>query len=198
MVSYMDVLTILLIFFLVAAKSLSKQEEDRRKAETDRKPETPTLQTEKPDAGSKKPLADLERKLADAGFDLKLEPRGLTISLPQAALFSPGNDLVRAEASPTLDRIAEALRSVPNQVNLAGHADAMPIHNKRFRSNWELAAARSLRLLELLTTRYGVEESRLSISSYGSNDPSRPNDTAEGRARNRRVEIVILAEPGAQ
>ena len=68
----------------------------------------------------------------------------------------------------------------------------MPIHNRRFDNNWELSAARSLRLLELLSSRYGIAESRLSVSSYGSWSPRSTNATEEGRAENRYVEIVIL------
>ena len=84
------------------------------------------------------------------------------------------------------------MRDIPNKVNLAGHADATPIHNRRFRNNWELAAARSLRLMEVLTERFGIDESRVSISSYGALEPKRPNDTPGGRATNRRVEILIF------
>jgi chemotaxis protein MotB len=73
-----------------------------------------------------------------------------------------------------------------------GHADAVPIHSRRFKNNWELAAARSLRLLELLAHEGGIGEERLSVASYSSFDPKDTNDTADGRASNRRVEIVIL------
>jgi chemotaxis protein MotB len=77
-------------------------------------------------------------------------------------------------------------------VSLVGHADAVPIHNRRFRNNWELAAARSLRLLEMLGGDGGIEQSRLSVVSDSSFDPKDTNDTPDGRARNRRVEIIIL------
>ena len=107
-------------------------------------------------------------------------------------MFLPGDDRVRPEALPDLRRIAEALRDIPNKVNLAGHADATPIHNRRFKNNWELAAARSLRLMEVLTRRYGIDPSRVSISSYGSLEPKSPNNTPDGRASNRRVEILIF------
>jgi len=80
-------------------------------------------------------------------------------------------------------------------MSLVGHADAVPIHNRRFRNNWELAAARSLRLLELLGRDGGIEESRLSVASYSSFDPKETNNTPDGRASNRRVEIVILNQP---
>jgi chemotaxis protein MotB len=80
---------------------------------------------------------------------------------------------------------------------LVGHADTTPIHNRRFRDNWQLSAARSLSLLALLTSDYGIPESRLSIESFGSNHPLGPNDTEAGRAANRRVEILILDDPAS-
>ena len=177
MISYVDVLTILLIFFLSVAANKFK------------KLELPLPQP-KPT-----PLAQVEQKLKAEDLTLKLEPRGLTISLPQAILFSPGDDNIHAAALPTLEKIATAIRDVPNQVNLAGYADATPIHGTRFRNNWDLAAARSLRLMELLTRKYDLNEFRFSVSSFGSNDPKSPNDTADGRANNRRVEILLLTEP---
>jgi chemotaxis protein MotB len=79
-------------------------------------------------------------------------------------------------------------------VTLAGYADAVPIHNRRFRDNWVLSAARGLSLLEILGTRYGIPQERLAVAGYGSNSPRGPNDTADNRALNRRVEIVILNE----
>jgi chemotaxis protein MotB len=93
-----------------------------------------------------------------------------------------------------VSKIADVLRDIPNHVSLVGHADAVPIHNRRFRNNWELSAARGLALLDLLSNRYGIAESRLSVASDGSYRPKSPNDTPDGRASNRRVEIVILDE----
>jgi chemotaxis protein MotB len=181
MVSYVDVLTILLVFFLAAAAS--------QKAIPAPKPPSPP-KADKP-VPAPNPLRAMEDRLAEQGLELKLEERGLTITLPQAILFSAGDDKVHMSALPTIGKIAEAIRQVPNKVNLAGHADAKRIHNSRFHNNWELAAARSLRLLELLTSRYGIDESRLSISSYGSGEPKGSNETSDGRAQNRRVEILI-------
>jgi chemotaxis protein MotB len=91
-----------------------------------------------------------------------------------------------------VEQIAAVLREIPNKVTLIGHADAVPIHNRRFKNNWELAGARSLRLLELLAQDGGIDESRLSVASDSSFDPKDTNDTPDGRAKNRRVEIVIL------
>ena len=87
------------------------------------------------------------------------------------------------------------LRDVKNKIALVGHADAIPIHNRRFKSNWELSAAMSLSLLTILAMQYGIDQSRLSIQSYGSYNPKSSNDTEVGRAENRRVEILVLNEP---
>jgi chemotaxis protein MotB len=183
MVSYMDVLTILLIFFVaVAAKSLMRPPN----------PPEPAAIVRAQQPTERSGLEDVQHKLELQGLDVRREPRGVVISLPQAILFRPGRDDVDAGALPVVDQIAEVLRGIPNKVSLIGHADTAPIHNRRFRSNWDLAAARGLRLLELLTARCAIAETRLSMASFGSIDPKGPNDTAGGRAANRRVEIVIL------
>ena len=124
-----------------------------------------------------------------------LEPRGLVVSLPHAVLFPSGQDEVGPGGLAALGRIAEVLREIPNKVTLIGHSDAVPIHNRRFKNNWELSAARSLKLLELLSAKYGIAASRLSVAGYGATSPRETNDTQDGRAANRRVEIVILNEP---
>lgn len=178
MVSYMDVLTILLIFFLVAAA---------RSVGMPPVPATPAP------VAAPAPAAFLRQRLAALNIDVKQESRGLVISLPQAILFGSGDDAIGAKARPMIDEIAAILRDVPNKVTLIGHADAVPIHNKRFKNNWELAAARGLRLLELLGSE-GIPEARLSVASYSSYDPRDTNSTEDGRASNRRVEIVILPE----
>lgn len=133
-------------------------------------------------------LAPLEAK----GVKLKVEARGIVISLEQKILFDSGDDRVSDEAMPVVSDIADVLRGVPNRINLIGHADSRPVHSKRFRDNWELSVARSLRLRELLSEEFGIDESRLSVASYGSTEPVASEETEEGRASNRRVEIVIV------
>jgi outer membrane protein OmpA-like peptidoglycan-associated protein len=185
MVSYVDVLTILLIFFLVAtAKSL---EAPKAHAVLPAQPPIPR-QAEQP----RTTLLLAQQRLRDRGLDPKLEPRGLVISLSQVILFPSGEDAVSFQALPTLAQIADVLRDIPNDVRLVGHADPVPIHNRRFRSNWDLSMARSQKILDLLSNSYGIPESRLSIASYGPYRPAAPNNTVDGRASNRRVEIVIL------
>jgi chemotaxis protein MotB len=221
MISYMDVLTILLIFFVaIAAQSLERLHPTP--VATAAPPSSPTQTTPaaaatkapsaeprnqpsaadqtvnpRPDATvpeARQTLVRAQQSLEKHGLDMRLEPRGLVISLPQAILFPSGEDRISPQALPILARIADVLRDIPNDVSLIGHADAVPIHNRHFKSNWDLSMARSLRILQLLSRRYGVSESRLHIASYGPYRPNSSNSTADGRARNRRVEIVIAGD----
>jgi chemotaxis protein MotB len=187
MVSYLDVLTVLLILFVaMAAQALQKAPPVKSvpvQASIPSVPQFPIL-----NAG----MAAIQQHLQQSHLDVQLDSRGVVVSLPQELLFSPGEDRINTDALATVAAIGDVLGTIPNSVRLVGHSDAVPIHNQRFRNNWELAAARGLRLLELLTSRYGIAESRLSVESYGSYDPKSTNDTPDGRASNRRVEIVIL------
>jgi chemotaxis protein MotB len=177
LISYTDVVTILLILFIaIAAQSL--------KARVDPAPPPAVVKQSK--------LRSVEEKLRTQGLDLKLESRGLVISLPQAILFQSGDDRLSLSALPVISKIAAVLLEIDNKVALVGHADAVPIHNAHFKNNWELSTARSLSLLSLLTLEYRIPESRLSLQSYGTSNPKGPNDTEAGRAENRRVEILIL------
>ncbi len=200
MVSYMDVLTILLIFFVaMAAQSLERPKTKpvvRPLIPAALPPAQPKILEPSPPAvpPARQALVDAQKNLERDGLELRMEPRGLVISIPQAVLFPSGADEVSRQAQPIVEHIAVVLRGIPNQVSLVGYADSVPIHNRHFKDNWDLSTARSLNLLALLSHRYGIEESRLSVASFGSYRPAGPNDTAAGRARNRRVEIVILDE----
>src|ERR1700735_4792280 len=191
LISYTDFVTVLLILFVaIAAQGIHSVAQSAT-------PPQPKPTAEKPETkvnDSRRALAGADEKLKQEGLDSHLEKRGLVISLPQSILFPSGEDHVLPAAFPIVAQIAEVLNSVPNKVALVGHADSIPIHNKRFQSNWELSAARSVNLLEVLSTRYGISESRLSVQSYGSIVPKDSNDTAAGRAENRRVEILLLDE----
>jgi chemotaxis protein MotB len=178
-ISYMDVLTILLIFFIAVASRLPAHET------------APPAPAPAPRTSA---LETARSRLEGRGIDAQIEPRGLVIALPQSILFAPGDERISDAALPAVRQIADVIAELPNRVSLIGHADSAPIHNRHFRNNWELSAARGLRLLELLTERYRIPESRLSVASDGATRPRSPNDTAGGRASNRRVEIVILDE----
>jgi chemotaxis protein MotB len=151
-----------------------------------------------PPADLAKSLAALQRglggELSSGKIGLKLEARGLVISLREATFFGSGDDSVSPSSEPILAKIAAEIQGFRNPVRLEGHTDSRPIHNSRFRSNWELSAARSIAMLELLRQKFGIAADRMSIAGYAENAPVESNDTDEGRARNRRVDLVILSD----
>lgn len=196
MVSYLDMVTILLVFFVAAAAKTLAPDHKPQPGQPPPPPAPVAAPAPAQPLSVRQPANDeIREKLVAAGIEVRREPRGLVASLPQAILFSPGDDRIAAEALPLISRVAGVLRDAPNSVIVVGHADSAPIHNRRFRNNWELSAARGMRVLELLTQKYQIDERRLSVSGDGSTRPADTNETAEGRAANRRVELVILDAP---
>ncbi|MGD0500022.1 MAG: flagellar motor protein MotB [Bryobacteraceae bacterium] len=135
----------------------------------------------------------LDLDLKSGKVQLSLEPRGLVISLREAAFFASGDDAVAPNSAPILAKIAAVIQGVSNPLRLEGYTDSVPIHNSRFHSNWELSAARSIAMLEMLRQRFQIAPSRLSVAGYAENAPADDNGTEEGRAHNRRVDLVLLS-----
>ena len=140
---------------------------------------------------------DLAKELQDGRLEIRMERRGLVISLRESSFFPSGDKTVLPAARHSLELIARSLQPLPNSMRLEGHTDAVPIHNARFRSNWELSAARSIALMELFTEDLNLPRDRLSIAGFADTAPVATNETPEGRARNRRVDIVVLTVEGA-
>jgi chemotaxis protein MotB len=139
---------------------------------------------------------ELKDEIKSGKMQMSLQPRGLVVSLSQAAFFPSGEDRIEPATYPSIGKVASAIRKLPNPVRLEGHTDSVPIHNSRFRSNWELSAARAVAMLELLTRRFSIPPERCAIAGYADNAPVDNNDSEEGRSRNRRVDIVILNTDG--
>jgi chemotaxis protein MotB len=135
---------------------------------------------------------ELQDEIKTGKIQMRLEARGLIISLREAAFFGSGDDAINAGSLTSIGKMAAVLQTLPNPVRLEGHTDSVPIHNSRFRSNWELSAARSIAMLEVLSTRFQIPAGRFAVAGYADTVPVASNDTDEGRAHNRRVDIVIL------
>jgi chemotaxis protein MotB len=125
-----------------------------------------------------------------------IEPRGLIISLGERGVFDSGEDQIRPEGKALLDELATSLVSVGNYIRVEGHTDNVPIRNSRFPSNWELSTARATVVVCYLIQTYSLRPEMLSAAGYSEYRPVISNDTAEGKARNRRVDIIIL-DPSA-
>ena len=139
---------------------------------------------------------ELEEEIAAGQIQVTMQSRGLVVSFAQAVLFPSGNDVVSTAAYSGLEKVAAAIAKVANPVRLEGHTDSKGIKTARFKSNWELSAARSIALLELLSGKFGLPRSRMSVAGYADTAPLASNASEEGRARNRRVDIVLLNEQG--
>jgi len=116
---------------------------------------------------------------------------GTVISLSEAGVFAPGDAALGPEAQVLIKTLAENLASHNFLIRVEGHTDSTPISNTRFSSNWELSTARAANVLQKLVEN-GIAPERLSAAGYGGFQPVADNSTPEGRAQNRRVDIVVL------
>jgi chemotaxis protein MotB len=140
----------------------------------------------------------LAKQISSGEIEVNMEKRGLVISFTQAALFPSGEDTIPQSSYAALEKVSEAIAGIPNPVRLEGHTDSRPIHNSRFLTNWDLSAARAIAVLEILSGRFDIPHERLSVAGYADTAPRASNDTEEGRAKNRHVDIVILNEEGVK
>jgi chemotaxis protein MotB len=134
----------------------------------------------------------LGREISLHEVALHRETDGLVISMREFGFFDSGSGTLRPAAVPTLDRIASLLAVRTYQLRIEGHTDNVPIHTPQISSNWELSTARATDLVRLLVVRYGFDPSRLAAAGYAQYHPIASNETEQGRALNRRVDIVIL------
>jgi chemotaxis protein MotB len=135
----------------------------------------------------------LKHRMEDRTVDLKMDVRGLVISLREQGFFVSGDDQIPASAKETIDQIASVIGPLPHRVRLEGHTDSIPIATFKYRDNWALSSARSIAMLYQFTDRR-VDGQRFSVVGHGDTQPLASNETDEGRRQNRRVEIVVLTD----
>ena len=116
---------------------------------------------------------------------------GIIISFTGSVLFDSGQADLRPATLPVLDKIAGYLKAIPNFVGVAGSTDDLPINTPFFPSNWELSVVRATTVIRYLTEKGGLDPSRFVALGFGEYRPLFPNDTEEGRRKNRRVDVII-------
>lgn len=128
-------------------------------------------------------------------LDVKLEPRGVVISVEEELLFKSGSADIEPNSRSTIEEIGKTLHDkIPgNQIRVEGHTDTDPIRTSLFPSNWELSSARATTVVRLLIDKSGVDPNIISAVGYGEHRPKVPNDSQENKAKNRRVDIVIVS-----
>lgn len=139
----------------------------------------------------------LQNAIAIAGLEgrvgLVRDERGIVLTLPESAAFDSGRADLTARTAALLIDVGQELRPIDNDVRVEGHTDDRPVSGGGYRTNWDLSTARASAVVSLFIEKAGVQAGRLSAAGYGEFHPRVPNTSAEARALNRRVDIVILS-----
>jgi chemotaxis protein MotB len=135
----------------------------------------------------------LKKQIESNQVMIKDTKDGIAINLLELLMFETGKADIRPQAEETLDAIADFLSQMNNRIRVEGHTDNIPIHTAVFPSNWHLSVARAMNTGYSLMEK-GVPQQRISIAGYSEFQPVAENDSPENRAKNRRVEIVIITE----
>ena len=138
----------------------------------------------------------LEEEITKEGYSdkvkVELNSEGLEISIQDAVLFNTAEAEVKNNLSPLLLQISNLLQGLDNQVKVVGHTDNVPIKNDKFRSNWELSSMRAINVMNFIVSSGKISPDKVSIQAYGEYMPKFENTTDAGRAKNRRVEIIVV------
>ncbi|MBP1042054.1 OmpA family protein [Vagococcus sp. BWB3-3] len=138
----------------------------------------------------------IKEDLTEAGHandvDIALEKDGLRIAIKSGLLFSSGSAEIPADIESLVSKISDSLKTLDNDLIIAGYTDNVPNQTEKYASNWELSAARAIKVMDFLVKNNAVKEDQISIQAYGEFNPKVPNNNAENRAKNRRVEIFVV------
>jgi chemotaxis protein MotB len=127
-------------------------------------------------------------------IQMRVTPEGLVVSLREVGFFNSGQAELLDSGNATLTRIATILGGRGFEIRVEGHTDDVPVHNSRFKSNWELSTARATAVVSLLVERHGFDPSLVAAAGYSKYHPVQSNKTVEGRAANRRVDLVVVGQ----
>jgi chemotaxis protein MotB len=141
--------------------------------------------------------SELEKALAPEmqrnEVTMELHREGLVVSLKEMGFFESGSDVIRPKSMDAIIRLANVLRRRNENIRFEGHTDNVPIHNAHFASNWQLSTSRATEMIKLMITQYGIPADHLAAAGYAEFHPVATNATPEGRAQNRRMDVVILS-----
>jgi chemotaxis protein MotB len=202
-ISYADMVTNLMIFFLMLY-GLSRVAGDKRqdlvqgmqdkfrgKTAVEVKAEK-VLKNYKEEEAATKVTEMMEKQGLNKYTQVEINEKQIKISLNIPVLFASGEAALTQEAKKALDPIAKVLNSVPNKVIVEGYTDNIPVAKGAYKSNWELSVARAYSVVEYFSKDKNIPPERFITAGYGEYKPVAPNDTPEGRAKNRRIELVMV------
>lgn len=218
LVSYSDFMTLLMVFFVVlysmsnvnqkkyqqlansmgsvfsgAATALGIGEDSGTSSDDTGEPK-PLVQTEDEKLkGVEKQVNDVLNELGlEDSVSTSIEERGLVISFNDSIFFDSAKADIKEDMKDKLISVSKVLNKIDNYIRVEGHTDNLPIKDNYFNSNWQLSSVRASNVVELLINYGETSPSRLSAVGYGEYRPISDNNTQEGRAKNRRVDILIL------
>jgi chemotaxis protein MotB len=138
---------------------------------------------------------ELKKKLKeeiDKGLlTVETEQTKIIIRIQEKGSFASGSARLDPGFQKVMDRISEAIAGAPGKIIVAGHTDDIPISTSRFRSNWELSSARAVTVVHAMTKNPQIDPARVLVEGHADSDPLVPNDSAQNRAKNRRVEVIL-------
>ena len=127
---------------------------------------------------------------------VSIETNGLQIimRIEEKGSFTSGSAILKPGFEPVLNKISESAAQAKGNIRVAGHSDDIPITNSSYRSNWELSSSRAVTVAHYILKNKAILPSRIAIEGYADTKPLIPNDSVENRAKNRRVEIILVQE----
>jgi len=140
----------------------------------------------------RKMLEQFQSMIKSGKLRVRIVKGRMVVEMSSNILFESGKSDLSEEGKDALGQVASVLATIPNrEFQVAGHTDNIPIKNRRFKSNWELSTARAVTVVNFFI-EMGVEDTKLSAAGYAETQPVGDNNTEEGRALNRRIEIVLM------
>lgn len=220
LLTYADLITLLMVFFVVMYaisnvdatkyKALAQSLGEAFSRFTAGNPPSVILPPSAPDSGASSGILDgenlegftsdfsqfIEEQGLQSEVIVRLNERGLAISLVGSAMFDLGRAEIRAEGLRIMDKIGDYLANTNNYVSVEGSTDDLPVNTYMYPTNWELSVHRAVNVVRYFVEKRGLSPSRFIASGYGEFRPLYPNDSEHNRAKNRRVDIVILKSKG--
>ena len=142
----------------------------------------------------KKVLSDaIQGEMQKSGVSVERNGSNVIIRFPSSIAFSSGSNGLNTDFSDLIDKLAPILIKTPGEIVVSGHTDNVPLRGGKFESNWDLSAARATSVVHDLLFDHHLDPTRMTVQGFGDSRPIASNDTVEGRAANRRVEITIVS-----
>ncbi len=140
-----------------------------------------------------KDLVGKFQQMIDSGkLQVEVRKGKMIVKMSDKILFAPGRDRLKKDGQLAMEQVTQILAGISGRsFQVAGHTDNVPIKSRKFKSNWELSASRAVNVVKFMVEK-GMDPNRVSAAGYGQFDPVGDNNTPDGRAINRRIEITLM------